>query len=319
MCAGEAGYSGEDGEKGERGERGHEGKQGVPGEEGPHGRNGKDRMPQTEILTLHRQASKNESCPPNTRTLWSGHTLVDTENWREHSCLRQFAPKGRMEVSGGSVRYSSTQWLAKERGDGVEVDLEEAEELLAWCSVCEVEGGTVTVHSQTTSLPECPEDWASLWTGYSSVSGEGGEGGGRGGGGVRVCVCWGEVGVNLCAILMLLLPHTHTQMSSGVQQMNSPSACVETLSETGMLRCDGRATCSWGSYSSHWLTALDADTGEGGVCECVCVCVCVCVCGWVGVRGVCVCVRVECGVMTVCVYDGGVCVCVRVECVCVCV
>ena len=193
------------------------------------------------------------------------------------------------------MRYSSTQWLAKERGDGVEVDLEEAEELLAWCSVCEVEGGTVTVHSQTTSLPECPEDWASLWTGYSSVSGEG-----------------GEVGVNLCAILMLLLPHTHTQMSSGVQQMNSPSACVETLSETGMLRCDGRATCSWGSYSSHWLTALDADTGEGGVCEGVCVCVCVCVCRCEVVRGVCVCVRVECGVMTVCV-----CVCVRV-CVCVC-
>ena len=38
------------------------------------------------------------------------------------------------------------------------------------CSVCSVPGTVVTVHSQTSSLAECPNTWSSLWSGYSFIS-----------------------------------------------------------------------------------------------------------------------------------------------------
>lgn len=47
-----------------------------------------------------------------------------------------------------------------------------ARKMVSRCSICEVEGSVLTRHSMTTELPECPEGWESLWTGftYQSIS-----------------------------------------------------------------------------------------------------------------------------------------------------
>lgn len=37
------------------------------------------------------------------------------------------------------------------------------------CSVCEMTSNVLAVHSQTTLIPQCPQGWESLWTGYSFV------------------------------------------------------------------------------------------------------------------------------------------------------
>ena len=35
------------------------------------------------------------------------------------------------------------------------------------CTVCDVPGNTIALHSQTTDVPDCPKDWKGLWIGYS--------------------------------------------------------------------------------------------------------------------------------------------------------
>jgi hypothetical protein len=45
-----------------------------------------------------------------------------------------------------------------------------AKKMVSRCSICEVEGSVLTRHSMTTELPECPEGWESLWTGFTYQS-----------------------------------------------------------------------------------------------------------------------------------------------------
>ena len=35
------------------------------------------------------------------------------------------------------------------------------------CAVCETPSVHIAVHSQDTSIPDCPLGWSSLWSGYS--------------------------------------------------------------------------------------------------------------------------------------------------------
>ena len=37
------------------------------------------------------------------------------------------------------------------------------------CVVCEVESNVIAVHSQDMNVPACPNNWDSLWIGYSFV------------------------------------------------------------------------------------------------------------------------------------------------------
>ena len=50
------------------------------------------------------------------------------------------------------------------------LDEASAKKLVSRCSVCEVEGSVLTRHSMTTELPECPEGWESMWTGFTYQS-----------------------------------------------------------------------------------------------------------------------------------------------------
>lgn len=35
------------------------------------------------------------------------------------------------------------------------------------CAVCEAPSRLVALHSQSSDIPDCPESWELLWTGYS--------------------------------------------------------------------------------------------------------------------------------------------------------
>jgi len=37
------------------------------------------------------------------------------------------------------------------------------------CSVCEAPTRVIAVHSQSVSIPDCPNGWSELWTGYSFI------------------------------------------------------------------------------------------------------------------------------------------------------
>lgn len=78
--------------------------------------------------------------------------------------------------SNGSCGESAgdySNWLAagySEADEGAEIPEQNIEQFVSRCSACEVEGALLTLHSQTTELPDCPSSWDTFWTGYSFLS-----------------------------------------------------------------------------------------------------------------------------------------------------
>lgn len=50
-------------------------------------------------------------------------------------------------------------------------DLELVQSAVARCSVCQLEGTLLTVHSESSHDPECPAGWGDLWTGFTYTLG----------------------------------------------------------------------------------------------------------------------------------------------------
>ena len=142
----------------------------------------------SSILTVHSQSAIAPNCPPNTAKLWSGYSFGWIANgdhgWqgqdfgRSGSCLKTFAPlpliqcQGR-QVNGTRCRSASqnarSYWLASKQSAIPEKDTV-SHAHISRCSVCQVSGAVVTLHSQSTAIPDCPHQWMSLWTGYSHLS-----------------------------------------------------------------------------------------------------------------------------------------------------
>lgn len=47
------------------------------------------------------------------------------------------------------------------------VEESEIKPYISRCSVCEAPSVAIAVHSQDTTIPQCPAGWRSLWIGYS--------------------------------------------------------------------------------------------------------------------------------------------------------
>ncbi|KAE8294821.1 Collagen alpha-1(IV) chain Arresten Precursor [Larimichthys crocea] len=130
-----------------------------------------------------------------------------------------------------TCRYASrndySYWLSTEQVMPSSVPLISGDSLknyISRCSVCEARANVISVHSQTSSVPECPSGWDPLWSGYSFVmeTGVGAEGSG--------------------------------------QLLVSPGSCLENFRKIPFIECHGRGTCNYYADSySYWLTALNPD------------------------------------------------------------
>ena len=174
LCSltGDAGLPGLDGSQGERGfkgdsgepgERGIDGTLGREGEQGPRGIQGMPGTGVTEVIAVHSRSSSVPQCPDGSNLLWDGYSFVRfiSDMARSGSCLRQFLP------SGFKDRGKFSWLLSKQDVNEDKVQYGVAD--VSRCSVCEVTGSILTLHSQTTSVPECPETWSSVWAGYSYI------------------------------------------------------------------------------------------------------------------------------------------------------
>lgn len=177
---GEAGEDGQPGERGEKGERGQAGEPGLdgtpgsPGEAGPPGRAGRNGHGRSELITIHSRSSQVPTCPENTYHLWNGFSYEgNSPSDAYSSCLPRFGllrssknSYSRWKASGSARSYGNDAV----RGASSSLDETAARKMVSRCSVCEVEGSVLTRHSMTTELPECPEGWESLWTGFTYQS-----------------------------------------------------------------------------------------------------------------------------------------------------
>lgn len=174
--AGASGIEGERGPQGEHGEPGMDGTPGPRGEEGPTGNQGERGHGHSEIFVLHSTSRTVPECPSPSRVLWAGYSRFSHEQqlYTTDSCMQRFSILKSLNSLGGNTW---SRWLAAEDMQPVEdgggylrLDSAQAKEMVSRCSVCEMEGTLLTMHSGSTRLPQCPPGWESLWAGFTSLS-----------------------------------------------------------------------------------------------------------------------------------------------------
>jgi len=84
----------------------------------------------------------------------------------------------------------------------------------------------IAVHSQSVTIPNCPQGWAGLWIGYSFVM------------------------------------HTGAGAEGGGQSLASPGSCLEDFRATPFIECNGaRGTCHYfANKLSFWLATVEDST-----------------------------------------------------------
>ena len=159
---------------------------GMPGEKGNLGNRGPQGMPGNMfVFTVHSQSNTVPSCPINSTLLWNGYSIAFTDGngyghgqdlGRAGSCVQQFHPlpfvmcqgRGDQGVCNYAFRNEYSYWLStmNETMYG-EVPINQTEDFVSRCAVCKINAAIVTVHSMTDTLPNCPNEWLTLWEGYS--------------------------------------------------------------------------------------------------------------------------------------------------------
>ena len=184
--SGSRGDHGIDGAPGKPGERGHQGVTGADGvngapgprgEEGPRGKQGVQGNGRSEVFVLHSYNRTTPRCPVTTHVLWEGFSLASSYPDRAISssssfCMRRFSLLQTLanlgQGSTNSVWHGA--WDAEGAVSGKVLDEGAAKKVVARCSVCETERSLLTVHSGSTQLPQCPQGWESVWTGFSYIT-----------------------------------------------------------------------------------------------------------------------------------------------------
>lgn len=181
------GPRGPPGLRGEIGLAGVPGLDGYPGSPGPKGDQGQPCAPAPDYLTgillvKHSQTPEVPQCQPGHTKLWDGYSLlyVDGNDYAHNqdlgsagSCVRRFSTLpvlscGQNNVCNYASRNDKTFWLSTSAPiPMMPVVEDEMQQYISRCVVCEVPSNVITVHSQSLSIPQCPNGWDSLWIGYS--------------------------------------------------------------------------------------------------------------------------------------------------------
>ena len=176
---GAPGLKGARGRDGEPGEPGINGLPGTQGEPGQPGRNGLPGYGRSNIIAIHSQTTIPPECPEDGIKLWEGYSLAYGLGYmsglndlgQSGSCLRLFTKAPFQEAAS---QQKVGLWLAaqveQEKEELIEIPSENVKEFVSRCSVCEVLGTVLTLHSQTTEVPQCPPNWSSMWSGYTFLS-----------------------------------------------------------------------------------------------------------------------------------------------------
>uniref|UniRef100_A0A3B4A852 Collagen IV NC1 domain-containing protein n=1 Tax=Periophthalmus magnuspinnatus TaxID=409849 RepID=A0A3B4A852_9GOBI len=167
------------GAEGFRGDLGRKGAIGPPGKlEGASHSDG-------FLFTRHSQSLHIPECPAALSRVYSGFSLLFINgNNRAHgqdlgslgSCLPRFSTMPFLFCNPDSTcRYASrndySYWLSTDQSESSSDLLSESQlqNHISRCTVCESRSNVMAVHSQTSSVPDCPQDWDSLWSGFSFV------------------------------------------------------------------------------------------------------------------------------------------------------
>lgn len=184
-----AGLMGRQGEKGDTGIEGEIGIRGAIGETGPKGEPG---APCEQIydyqagilLVKHSQSVEIPQCESGHTKLWEGYSLLYVEgNEKAHSqdlglagsCIRKFSTMPFIfcdvnNVCNYASRNDRSYWLST----GAPIPMMPVEETaiqqyISRCTVCESPANVIAVHSQSSAPPDCPNNWSTLWIGYSFI------------------------------------------------------------------------------------------------------------------------------------------------------
>lgn len=172
---------------GEMGLVGAPGVDGRPGSSGPRGEPGRDCLHAPDyysgiLLVKHSQSSDLPRCDDGHAELWNGYSLlyVDGNDYPANqdlgspgSCVRRFSTLpaltcGVNNVCNYASRNDRTFWLSTTAPiPMMPVGEREMEKYISRCVVCEIPQNVITLHSQTTQVPDCPYGWEGLWQGYS--------------------------------------------------------------------------------------------------------------------------------------------------------
>ncbi|GLH15324.1 Putative collagens type iv and type xiii, partial [Gryllus bimaculatus] len=230
---GQAGFPGRDGGVGPKGILGIPG---MPGEPAPPGPEPKSRG---FFFTRHSQTRQSPACPRGTIRMWDGYSLLHfVGNAKAHgqdlgapgSCLRRFSTMPFMfcnlnNVCDYSSRGDSSYWLSTAEALPMmmtPIPSHDVQKYISRCTVCETTTRVMAVHSQTTQVPNCPNDWDVIWTGYS------------------------------------FLMHIDSGAEGSGQALVSPGSCLEEFRASPFLQCQGYGTCHLFSTAySYWLATVE--------------------------------------------------------------
>jgi collagen type IV alpha len=178
---GPEGLSGTPGKPGLNGADGEIGARGFTGEKGDPGRI----FSKTGLmLTRHSQDQKEPECPANTVKMWDGFSLLYfSGNEKSHqqdlgsagSCLRRFSVMPFIRCDIGNIcnfaqNNDLSYWLSTNLPiPKMPMEGRNIKEYISKCTVCEAPSNVIAVHSQSETIPQCPNGWSRLWDGYSFV------------------------------------------------------------------------------------------------------------------------------------------------------
>lgn len=130
----------------------------------------------------HSQSTEVPRCDDGQTQLWDGYSLlyVDGNDYPHNqdlgspgSCVRRFSTLPALSCGVNNVcnyasRNDRTFWLSTTAPiPMMPVADREMEKYISRCVVCEIPQNVITLHSQTTQVPDCPQGWYGLWIGYS--------------------------------------------------------------------------------------------------------------------------------------------------------
>ena len=138
----------------------------------------------TYMYAFHSQTTAYPSCPTGFTELWRGYSsmsghdgYVQADLSETASCLERLIPMAWTECSLGACDHKSghdfTIWLSalSNTSNVRSITYSSLSTRVSRCRACEGNKPIIARHSMTTSNPNCPTGWTSLWTGYSYAGG----------------------------------------------------------------------------------------------------------------------------------------------------